>query len=80
MDSMAASGRPASRPSAVKAFHREEPYRNEKYVSLRLNQAGVRVVEGFAVPELIAFDDDRLIIEMTNFRPPFIVDFAGAMG
>jgi hypothetical protein len=30
------------------------------------------------VPQLIAFDDELLVIEMTVVQPPFMLDFAGA--
>lgn len=51
---------------------------NEKLVYLKLKQAEVRDVAGFAIPELLAVDDDRLVVEIEIVRPPFIVDFAGA--
>ena len=38
----------------------------------------VTTVRGFNVPELIAFDDELLVLEMTIVRRPFVLDFASA--
>jgi hypothetical protein len=32
-------------------------------------------LRGFAVPELVDFDDDLLVVEMTIVSPPFLLDF-----
>jgi hypothetical protein len=33
---------------------------------------------GFHVPQLIRYDDELRVIEMTIVTPPFVLDFAGA--
>jgi len=67
-----------TRSTAIKAHVRKEFYAREKSVYLRLRERSVTQVEGFAVPSLIAFDDDLWVIEMEVVSPPFVVDFASA--
>ena len=43
-----------------------------------LAQIDVSEVLGFYVPQLVRFDDDLQIIEMTVVTRPFVLDFAGA--
>lgn len=38
----------------------------------------IKIINEFEVPQLYAWDDDLLIIEMTVVQPPFVLDFAGA--
>lgn len=64
------------RDSAVKCFHRPEPYRREVAAYRRLAEQDVVAVLGHAVPQVIRIDDVRLVIEMTIVRPPFVLDFA----
>jgi len=63
---------------AIKVFRFDEAYLREKQVYERLRSLGVTSILGFNVPQLIAFDDDSRIIEMTIVRRPFVLDFAGA--
>jgi hypothetical protein len=63
---------------AVKIHRFEEAYLREKRAYQRLSLQGVTTVEGFNVPELIAFDDVLLALEMTIVKRPFVVDFAAA--
>jgi hypothetical protein len=64
--------------SAIKVFERERSYRTERNVYLRLQEDQVIGVCGHAVPELIRFDDEAWIIEMTIVQPPYVLDFAKA--
>ena len=41
-------------------------------------QRAITEVLGFAVPQLIDFDERLEIVEMTIVSPPFVLDFAGA--
>jgi hypothetical protein len=43
-----------------------------------LREEGIISIRGCAVPELLAFDDQLWIIEMTIVSRPFVLDFAGA--
>jgi hypothetical protein len=64
--------------SAVKAHKQEADYRRERDIYLRLQREGITEIRRCHVPELIAYDDDLLIIEMTIVTPPYLLDFAGA--
>jgi hypothetical protein len=64
--------------AAIKVHEREPDYRRERDIYLRLHDHGVTEIRGCAVPEMIEFDDDLWIIEMTVVTRPFVLDFAGA--
>jgi hypothetical protein len=66
------------RLTAVKAHERERFYVRERDIYLRLMEHSVTYVRGAAVPELLGYDDDLLVIEMTLVSRPFVLDFAGA--
>ncbi len=63
---------------AVKFHERERVNRRELGVYFRSSDLGVETVSGYAVPQLIHFDDELLAIEMTIVSPPFCLDFGGA--
>ena len=67
-----------SRQSAIKMFKHERLYQRERDVYLRLDEQRVVRILGFEVPQLIDFDDDLWVVEMTIVSPPFVLDFAGA--
>ena len=67
-----------NRRTAVKGFRHEPLYQRERDVYRRLESLGVEELNGFAIPQLIAHDDDLLVIEMSIVMPPFALDFAGA--
>jgi hypothetical protein len=62
----------------IKVFRFDEAYIREKQVYERLSNLGITSILGFNVPQLIAFNDDLRIIEMTIVKRPFVLDFAGA--
>ncbi len=64
--------------TAIKAHYSVEPYLRERNVYRRLQNAGIGNITGFNVPQLIRFDDELRIIEMTVVARPFLLDFAGA--
>jgi hypothetical protein len=64
--------------SAVKALHSAEFYFRERAVYERLRDTRVTDVLGFHVPQLVRFDDNLLVIEMTIVTRPFVLDFASA--
>ena len=64
--------------TAIKAHKDAEAYAREREVYQRLREAGIIEILGFRVPELIHYDDELRIIEMTIVTPPFVLDFAGA--
>jgi hypothetical protein len=63
---------------AIKVLHSAECYWREKRAYQRLASMAVTKVLGFNVPELIAFDDELLVLEMTIVKRPFVLDFASA--
>jgi len=64
---------------AIKAHERAESYRAERNAYMRFRDVGLDEVNGFAVPSLMGYDDDLLVIEMTIVPPPFVVDFASVV-
>ena len=64
--------------TALKIHRAAEPYFRERAVYERLRDAGVSEVLGFNVPQLIRFDDELRVIEMSIVARPFVLDFAGA--
>ena len=64
--------------SAVKVHEREIDYRRERDIYLRLKERGIEKIRNCAVPGLIGYDDELLIIEMTIVTTPYVLDFAGA--
>jgi hypothetical protein len=66
---------PSNRDSAAKVFERQHNYQLELECYQRLHAANVSNLCGFAVPELVDFDDELLVVEMTIVSPPFLLDF-----
>ena len=63
---------------AVKILRFEDTYRREKLTYQRLEATNITTVLGFNVPQLLRFDDELRVLEMTIVKRPFILDFAGA--
>ena len=63
---------------AVKCFYRREQFVRERDAYIRLQKEGVFQVKNHNVPQLIAYDDELMAIEMTMVTAPFILDFADA--
>lgn len=65
--------------TVVKGLLFSECYVHERDAYRRLEELGVIKIKGwFSIPKLIRYDDARLIIEMRQVTPPYIIDFAGA--
>src|SRR5262245_28840049 len=64
--------------SALKAHENERFYLRERRVYSRLKEFAVRHIRNAEVPQLINYDDELWVIEMTIVERPFILDFAGA--
>ncbi len=64
--------------SAIKVHKQEPDYRRERDAYLRLREQGITSIRACKVPELIAYDDELWVIEMTVVTRPFVLDFAGA--
>jgi hypothetical protein len=61
---------------AIKVHLRREPFELELETYLRLREANVAQVLGFNVPQLLGYDADLLVLEMTVVQQPFVLDFA----
>lgn len=64
--------------TAIKVFVGAAPYARELAAYRRLQGRGVLDIRGHNVPQLLRFDDECLVIEMTIVRRPFVLDFASA--
>ena len=64
--------------TAIKAHRAVESYTRESACYKRLNEQNVDEVRGHHVPQLVAWDEALLVIEMTIVTPPFLLDFGGA--
>jgi hypothetical protein len=62
--------------TAIKVFTHHEKFDRELAAYQRLLEHDVIDVLGFAVPRLVHFDANLLVIEMTMVQPPFLLDFA----
>lgn len=69
---------PMAARSAIKAHRREPDYCRERDVYLRLQEHGLTTIRGCHVPQMLAFDDELWVLEMTVVSRPFVLDFAGA--
>ena len=49
-----------------------------KDVYLRLREFAVENVLGSSVPQLVDYDDQLWVVEMTTVTPPYVIDFASA--
>src|SRR5262245_27309443 len=64
--------------SAVKAHEAETPYVRERNVYLRLQQEKIKKIAGCHVPQLLGWDNELWVINITVVKRPFVLDFAGA--
>lgn len=66
----------SSRATAIKVHSSDSAYRREISVYRRLREHGVHSINGFAVPQLIAYSDEHRVVEISIVQPPFVLDFA----
>ena len=64
--------------TAIKVFHRELGYLNERDTYARLQEYGItKQIDGFWIPKMVGFDDNLMIVEMdVMHEPPYVIDFA----
>ncbi len=74
----AAENQTDGRRSAVKTHERERFYRRERNIYTRLMENCVTHIRSAEVPQLLGYDDELMVIEMTIVSRPFVLDFAGA--
>src|SRR4051794_24223342 len=68
----------SNRKTAVKAFQYPKNYYMELPCYQRLGDRGVTKIRQFAVPRLVGWDGELLVIEMGLVSPPCIIDFGKA--
>jgi len=64
------------RKSAIKKLKTLELYRRELRAYKLLDELSIVELEGFALPRLLGYDENSLLIEMTIVTPPYLLDFA----
>lgn len=64
--------------TAIKVFGSPLPHQTERDAYPRLSSAAVQRIAGYVVPQLVGWDDQIGVVEMTVFRPPSVLDLAGA--
>src|SRR5262245_39071369 len=74
IESQPENGPPVAR-SAIKVHQQQSAYCRERDVYLRLKQHNVKTACGCHVPQLLAYDDELWVIEMTVVSRPFVLDF-----
>jgi hypothetical protein len=67
-----------SRKTAVKAFERFQNFAAERECYQRLSDAEVTSIGGLNVPDLVFYDNRRMIVEMSIVKPPYLLDFGKA--
>ena len=70
--------RESSDSTAVKFFDRQDRFLRERDVYRDLRSLRLRKVDNFWIPRLLDDLEDLLILELTQVRRPFVLDFAGA--
>jgi hypothetical protein len=65
--------------SAIKVHHHPEGFETEVEAYKRLKKARITKVRGLTIPRMRAHATDLLLIRMDVVRPPFLLDFAGAL-
>ncbi len=71
-----AASQAASGEVAIKGHLRRDPFELELETYLRLREANVTQILGFNVPQLLDFDIDLMVLEMTVVQQPYVLDFA----
>ncbi len=68
----------SERGTAIKVYHHERGYFNERDAYERLAHLGVAdQLDGFWIPTMRGFDDELMIVEMDIMQQrPYIIDFA----
>jgi hypothetical protein len=61
---------------ALKVHLRRDPFEQELETYLRLREAMVTQVLGFNVPQLLGYDAELWVLEMTVVQQPFVLDVA----
>ena len=61
--------------TALKVHESRRKFANELEAYRRLHAAGVNQIGDLNIPELVDYDEPRLIIEISYVQPPYLLDF-----
>jgi hypothetical protein len=64
--------------TAIKVCEDNQRYSTERDCYRLFRERGVTEIKGFAIPRLVNFSDDLMVIEMDVVQPPYIIDFGKA--
>ena len=64
--------------SAIKVYDRFANFERELRCYEILKRNGIFEIDGFTIPELLGYDADLLVLEMSIVAPPYILDFGKA--
>jgi hypothetical protein len=64
--------------TAIKVFERSQNFETELACYQLLKERGVFEIHGYAIPRLIDYSREWLVIEMEIVEPPYILDFGKA--
>lgn len=62
----------------LKVFERDKQYRTELACYQRLTENRIRKIGQFAVPRLVGWSDELLVVEIALVTPPYLIDFGKA--
>lgn len=62
----------------LKVYRRAHAFERELADDRRLEAKSLYRLQGFSIPVLVEFDEELWALEMTNVRPPYILDFGAA--
>ena len=64
--------------TAIKVYDREDGYKRERDVYLRLKERGIQTIRGMNIPRFETYSDALHVLEMSIVHVPCIIDFGGA--
>lgn len=64
--------------NVLKVFRHDAEFRQELAVYERLSERQITRLQGFSIPALLHYDEQRWILKLSFVFPPFLLDFAAA--
>jgi hypothetical protein len=64
--------------SVLKVHRNSKEFLQELAVYQRLATRGGKPLQGFQIPLLLDYDENRLVLELSFVRPPYVLDFGRA--
>lgn len=69
---------PTTEDNVLKVHRRPLTFTRELQVYQRLDTTNTRRLKGFAIPQLLYYDAELLVVELSFVFPPYILDFGAA--